>query len=71
MHYGKTAFSKNGQPTIVAITDPNKRFGQRNGASTLDIVEINAVYNCPPCKYILFKLTQENVLVLLETEQAT
>ena len=52
MHYGKYAFTKNGQPTIEAISNPSQTFGQRNGASDLDIVEINALYNCAS-KYII------------------
>ncbi len=50
MHYGSTAFSKNGQPTIVPI-DPNidpNRLGQRNGLSGGDIAAINSIYPPPP-----------------------
>ncbi|XP_065061724.1 MAM and LDL-receptor class A domain-containing protein 1-like isoform X2 [Rhopilema esculentum] len=46
MHYGKTAFSKNGKNTIQSITDPNRSFGQRAGFSTLDKQELNALYQC-------------------------
>ncbi|XP_065061709.1 MAM and LDL-receptor class A domain-containing protein 2-like isoform X10 [Rhopilema esculentum] len=46
MHYGKTAFSKNGKNTIQSITDPSRSFGQRAGFSTLDIQELNALYQC-------------------------
>ena len=28
MHYGKTAFSINGEPTIVAIGDPDRPLGR-------------------------------------------
>ena len=46
MHYGKTSFSINGQPTIRAIGDPNKKLGQRNGFSQTDIAQLNALYDC-------------------------
>ena len=46
MHYGKTSFSINGQPTIRAIDDPNKQLGQRNGFSKTDIAQLNALYDC-------------------------
>ncbi|XP_074653501.1 uncharacterized protein LOC141907676 isoform X2 [Tubulanus polymorphus] len=46
MHYGKTAFSKNGKVTIQAIGNPNQKFGQRDGLSPLDIAGINKLYDC-------------------------
>ncbi|XP_074656924.1 zinc metalloproteinase nas-36-like [Tubulanus polymorphus] len=47
MHYGKTAFSKNGKPTLVTRKNPSDRqFGQREGASKLDIEGINKLYEC-------------------------
>lgn len=47
MHYPSTAFSKNGQATIVTI-DPkyNKRIGQRIGLSRRDIEKLNRMYEC-------------------------
>uniref|UniRef100_A0A0K0EVM4 Metalloendopeptidase n=1 Tax=Strongyloides venezuelensis TaxID=75913 RepID=A0A0K0EVM4_STRVS len=45
MHYGSTAFSKNGQPTML----PKKQgaqIGQRNGFSKVDIFKINTLYQC-------------------------
>ncbi|XP_020896659.2 zinc metalloproteinase nas-7, partial [Exaiptasia diaphana] len=45
MHYDRTAFSKNGKPTIVAIGDEKRKFGSRL-LSTKDIIEINALYDC-------------------------
>lgn len=46
MHYGKTSFSKNGKPTILALGDPSKPLGQRNGFSQIDIAQLNALYDC-------------------------
>ncbi|XP_058982980.1 zinc metalloproteinase nas-8-like [Musca domestica] len=47
MHYSSTAFSHNGQPTIVAKQpEYNNIMGQRYGLSSLDIVKINRMYNC-------------------------
>ncbi|XP_055626255.1 blastula protease 10-like [Toxorhynchites rutilus septentrionalis] len=45
MHYGGTAFSKNGLPTIVP-KDPNAEIGQRIGMSERDISKINLMYRC-------------------------
>lgn len=46
MHYSSTAFSINGQPTIVPL-DPTASIGQRVGMSELDIKRLNRMYNCP------------------------
>ncbi|XP_031548611.1 uncharacterized protein LOC116286289 [Actinia tenebrosa] len=46
MHYGKYSFSKNGNPTLIAINDPDRELGQRDGFSEIDIVKINALYDC-------------------------
>ncbi|XP_031558696.1 uncharacterized protein LOC116295106 [Actinia tenebrosa] len=47
MHYDRTAFTKNGKPTIVAIGNENKKFGTQNHRlSEADIIEINALYDC-------------------------
>jgi astacin len=43
MHYGKYAFSKNGQPTIESIP-PGQAFGQRNGLSAGDVAAISSIY---------------------------
>ncbi|GMR61607.1 hypothetical protein PMAYCL1PPCAC_31802, partial [Pristionchus mayeri] len=46
MHYAKTAFSKNGRPTI----EPKKSgvtIGQRRGFSSNDLFKINKLYACP------------------------
>ena len=52
MHYGNTAFSKNGKITIKPIK-ANVIIGQRNGFSALDIQEINALYQCTS-EYIFY-----------------
>uniref|UniRef100_A0AAR2LC07 Metalloendopeptidase n=1 Tax=Pygocentrus nattereri TaxID=42514 RepID=A0AAR2LC07_PYGNA len=46
MHYGKTAFSINGQETITPIPDPSVPIGQRVDLSAIDIKRINILYNC-------------------------
>lgn len=42
MHYGPTAFSRNGQPTIVPLG--GQAIGQRNGLSAGDIAAVRAMY---------------------------
>lgn len=44
MHYGATAFSRNGQPTITTIP-PGRPIGQRNGLSDRDIAAIQSIYS--------------------------
>ena len=53
MHYGPYAFSRNGRPTITAVTPDytsvNVRrvtFGQRVGFSRTDLVQLWALYRC-------------------------
>ena len=46
MHYGNSAFSKNGQRTIVAKDKRVKKLGNRH-LSPLDIKQANMMYNCP------------------------
>ena len=45
MHYGRYAWSTNGEPTIVP-TDPSAQIGQRNGLSAGDLRAINTIL-CP------------------------
>ena len=45
MHYGATAFSKNGQPTIVRLNGAGP-LGQRNGLSQIDAKQLNILYGC-------------------------
>nr|BAI68373.1 hatching enzyme [Esox americanus] len=46
MHYGKMAFSINGQETITTIPDHNMPIGQTVQMSDIDILTINKLYNC-------------------------
>ncbi|KAI3364448.1 hypothetical protein L3Q82_011236 [Scortum barcoo] len=46
MHYGRTAFGKNGLETIIPIPDSSVPIGQRKGMSNIDIVRINRLYKC-------------------------
>ena len=46
MHYSKTAFSRNGNPTILPIRDTVAEIGQRHGFSHLDINKVNKLYRC-------------------------
>ena len=45
MHYSSTAFSMNGKATIVPL-DPKKTVGEAETYTELDIIEINALYDC-------------------------
>ncbi len=46
MHYGYTAFSSNGQPTITSLIPgvPSSALGQGNGMTNQDIAAVQAVY---------------------------
>uniref|UniRef100_A0A3Q3WQ89 Metalloendopeptidase n=1 Tax=Mola mola TaxID=94237 RepID=A0A3Q3WQ89_MOLML len=46
MHYGRFAFSRNGQPTIVPIPNPNVSIGRAERMSPIDIRRVNILYNC-------------------------
>ncbi|XP_030649866.1 high choriolytic enzyme 1-like [Chanos chanos] len=46
MHYSRTAFSRNGQPTIVPIPDPNVPIGTARQMSPNDILRVNKLYRC-------------------------
>lgn len=44
MHYGSTAFSSNGLPTIVSKRGLTSQMGQRSGMNSTDISTINTLY---------------------------
>lgn len=46
MHYHKYAFSKNNQPTMVAIPDSSVQFGTATEMSQKDILRLNRLYKC-------------------------
>ncbi|CAD5214770.1 unnamed protein product [Bursaphelenchus okinawaensis] len=48
MHYGPTAFSKNGKTTVEPVLPTNQRIGQRVGFSQNDANKINKLYTCEP-----------------------
>jgi len=45
MHYGRTAFTKNGRPTIL-VKKAGARIGQRSGVSGQDVAEVRKLYGC-------------------------
>ena len=52
MHYSRTAFSFNGQPTVLPKRDPFANLGQRDGFSHGDIEKINRLYRCGRFFYV-------------------
>ncbi|XP_078492916.1 astacin-like metalloendopeptidase [Ciona intestinalis] len=46
MHYGPTAFSANGEPTIVAKFNGGENMGQRGGFSEVDLRKLRKLYGC-------------------------
>ncbi|XP_062845367.1 zinc metalloproteinase nas-36-like [Trichomycterus rosablanca] len=46
MQYHRTAFSKNGQPTMVPIPNSNVAFGTATQMSQNDIARVNNLYKC-------------------------
>ncbi|XP_069751503.1 astacin-like metalloendopeptidase isoform X2 [Narcine bancroftii] len=56
MHYGRKAFSKNGNITIQPLRE-NIEIGQIRGLSTKDVYKINKLYNCDECGSILVNKT--------------
>ncbi|CAG12480.1 unnamed protein product, partial [Tetraodon nigroviridis] len=45
MHYSKYAFSRNGQPTLLAKSNPNQVLGSSYMSSN-DIARVNRLYQC-------------------------
>ncbi|XP_071777211.1 low choriolytic enzyme-like [Centroberyx gerrardi] len=46
MHYGRYAFSKNRQPTIIPKPNPNAVIGRATQMSANDIKRVNILYQC-------------------------
>ncbi|XP_031424942.1 low choriolytic enzyme-like isoform X2 [Clupea harengus] len=46
MQYDRYAFSRNQQPTIVPIPDPNAVIGKASEMSRIDIMRVNLLYGC-------------------------
>ncbi|XP_071058650.1 hatching enzyme 1.2-like [Pseudochaenichthys georgianus] len=46
MQYYRTAFSRNGEPTMIPIPDPNVSFGNAREMSSNDIARLNTLYQC-------------------------
>jgi len=46
MHYGKYAFSRNGQPTIQARDNPSRTLGNSVGLTDIDVAKLNSMYEC-------------------------
>ncbi|XP_028257404.1 low choriolytic enzyme-like [Parambassis ranga] len=46
MHYGRFAFSRNREPTIIPIPDPNVAIGRATEMSPTDILRVNRLYRC-------------------------
>lgn len=64
MHYGKTAFSKNGNNTIDIKIPPGTNtttIGQRNAMSSKDKAAINKLYTPGPCKEDCISFNPNNV----------
>uniref|UniRef100_A0A4W4GHC0 Metalloendopeptidase n=1 Tax=Electrophorus electricus TaxID=8005 RepID=A0A4W4GHC0_ELEEL len=55
MQYHKTAFSKNGLPTMVPIPNSNVAFGQATQMSQNDITRLNRLYKC--CEHLTTNYT--------------
>ncbi|XP_013114159.2 seminal metalloprotease 1 [Stomoxys calcitrans] len=47
LHYSSTAFSKNGEKTIVPLLGEDIEIGQRRALSSSDIAKLNLMYQCP------------------------
>ena len=65
MHYSRTAFSVNGQPTVLPKRDPFANLGQRDGFSHSDILKINKLYRCGQCLQPLALHTSALVAVVV------
>ncbi|XP_004633295.1 astacin-like metalloendopeptidase [Octodon degus] len=48
MHYGRLAFSRRGEPTIIPLWAPSVHIGQRWNLSASDITRVRRLYSCSP-----------------------
>uniref|UniRef100_A0A4W3HYE2 Metalloendopeptidase n=1 Tax=Callorhinchus milii TaxID=7868 RepID=A0A4W3HYE2_CALMI len=46
LHYSRSAFSKNGHPTLKPLLDTHAIIGQRIRLSEMDLLKVNRLYNC-------------------------
>ncbi|XP_031571616.1 zinc metalloproteinase nas-4-like isoform X2 [Actinia tenebrosa] len=46
LHYHNSAFTKNGEDTLIDKADPSRKFGQRIGFSKRNIEQVNKLYGC-------------------------
>ena len=64
MHYDRTAFTKNGLPTIVNMFDEAMEFGTpERSLSQKDIIEINALYDCSTSKWLIVLICNKTSLI--------
>nr|XP_002736272.1 PREDICTED: zinc metalloproteinase nas-7-like [Saccoglossus kowalevskii] len=54
MHYHRTAFTKDGQPTVISVDDYHKELGTATTFTKWDFVEINAAYKCGMVNFVMF-----------------
>ncbi|WP_148662726.1 Dot/Icm T4SS effector Zinc-dependent metalloprotease LegP [Scytonema hofmannii] len=64
MHYGATAFSKNGQPTITTVS-PGKSIGQRKSLSRGDIDTIHFLYQGTTSQSRPYTIRQGDTLFII------
>ncbi|XP_056418984.1 astacin-like metalloendopeptidase [Hyla sarda] len=51
MHYGSKDYSRvSGKPSMVVKGDPKRSLGQTTGMDDVDVLKVNAAYNCNLCR---------------------
>ncbi|XP_026331532.1 astacin-like [Hyposmocoma kahamanoa] len=68
-HYGPTAFSRNGQPTIVARQAGGNQMGQLTTITNWDYQRINRLYNCPGAWNTEVNMKDANTLVEFPSDE--